>query len=110
ASENPALYRRMHQYALDHFEEATAYYHVTTDLSAIAPLDSVGDEQLPDYMNENNARQLLHITYGLLLQAKNEDGRKTFADEFFRTLADREDVFAAGLGSHIGKHLELLGK
>lgn len=110
ARENPSLYRRMHQYALDHFEEAKAYYHVTTDIGAIAPLDRVTDEQLPEYMNENNARQLLHITYGLLLQAKNEDGSKTFADEFFRTLADREDVFAEGLGSHIGKHLELLGK
>ncbi|QNK59338.1 tagaturonate epimerase family protein [Paenibacillus sp. PAMC21692] len=110
ASENPSLYRRMHQYALDHFEEATAYYHVTTDLSAIAPLESVTDEQLPDYMNENNARQLLHITYGLLLQAKNEDGSLTFADEFFQTLYDREDVFVEGLKRHIGKHLELLGK
>ncbi|MHA6480495.1 tagaturonate epimerase family protein [Paenibacillus sp. strain BS8-2] len=110
ASENPSLYRRMHQFALDHFHEATVYYHVTTDISAIAPLASVSDVQLPEYMNENNARQLLHITYGLLLQANNDDGSKTFADEFFQTLADREEVFAEGLGVHIGRHLELLGK
>ncbi|MGG1552058.1 tagaturonate epimerase family protein [Paenibacillus ferrarius] len=110
AQVKPDLYRRMHQYALDHFEEATAYYHVTTDLSAIAPLSEVSDAQLPAYMNENNARQLLHITYGLLLQAKNADGSLTFADEFFQTLAEQEDVFAAGLRAHIGRHLELLGK
>lgn len=110
ARTNPSLYRRMHQYALDHFQEAAAYYHVTTDISAIAPLDSVSDEQLPEYMNENNARQLLHITYGLLLQAKNEDGSKTFADEFFHTLAEQEETFVEGLQAHIGKHLELLGK
>jgi hypothetical protein len=61
-------------------------------------------------MNEDNARQLLHITYGLLLQAKDAGGRKTFADEFFATLAEQEDHFAEGLGRHIGKHLELLGK
>ncbi|MFC0216503.1 tagaturonate epimerase family protein [Paenibacillus chartarius] len=110
AKTNASLYRRMHQYALDHFEEATAYYHVTTDLSKIAPLDSVSDADLPNYMNEDNARQLLHITYGLLLQAKDENGNKVFADEFFSLLAEQEDVYAEGLRRHIGKHLELLGK
>ncbi|MEW9699651.1 tagaturonate epimerase family protein [Paenibacillus sp. SI8] len=107
---NPSLYRRMHQYALEHFEEATAYYHVTTDINAIVSLSNVADAQLPEYMNENNARQLLHITYGLLLQAKNADGSKTFADEFFQTLSEQEDAFTEGLKHHIGKHLELLGK
>jgi tagaturonate epimerase len=110
AKVKPSLYRRMHQYALDHFEEATAYYHVTTDISAIVPLAEVTDAQLPDYMNENNARQLLHITYGLLLQAKNADGSNQFADEFFQTLAEQEEAFAEGLKQHIGKHLKLLGK
>lgn len=110
AKVNPSLYRRMHQYALDHFSEATAYYHVTTDINAIVPLGEVSDADLPDYMEENNARQLLHITYGLLLQSKNADGSKQFADEFFQTLAEQEDAFAEGLRYHIGRHLELLGK
>ena len=43
AKVNPSLYRRMHQYALDHFSEATAYYHVTTDINAIVPLGEVSD-------------------------------------------------------------------
>ena len=110
AKVNPSLYRRMHQYALDHFVEATAYYHVTTDINAIVPLGEVTDASLPDYMEENNARQLLHITYGLLLQAKNSDSSRTFADEFFQTMAEQEDTFAEGLRHHIGRHLELLGK
>ncbi|MDD9266298.1 tagaturonate epimerase family protein [Paenibacillus sp. GCM10023248] len=110
AKVNPSLYRRMHQYALEHFSEATAYYHVTTDIDAIVPLAEVSDSDLPNYMEENNARQLLHITYGLLLQAKNADGSKTFADEFFQTMAEQEEVFAEGLRKHIGRHLELLGK
>jgi tagaturonate epimerase len=110
AKANPGLYRRMHQYALEHFEEAAAYYHVTTDVTAIKPLSEVADEQLHEYMNENNARQLLHITYGLLLQAKDQGGSPLFKTEFFHTLADKEDQFEAALVSHIGRHLELLGK
>jgi hypothetical protein len=111
AKVNPSLYRRMHAYALEHFAEATVYYHVTTDLSQIVPLDQVSDEQLADtYMNENNARQVIHITYGILLQAKDADGKSLFKDEFYRTLSEQEDVYAQSLISHIGKHLDLLGK
>lgn len=110
AKVNPGLYRRMHQYALEHFEEATAYYHVTTDISAIKPLSEVSDADLPEYMNENNARQLLHITYGILLQAKDAAGQPLFKTEFYQTLSDQEEAYDASLAAHIGKHLDLLGK
>lgn len=110
AKVNPSLYRKMHQYALDHFEEATAYYHVKADLSLIKPLDSVADVDLAEYMNEENARQLIHITYGILLQAKDANGQSLFKDEFFRTLSEQEEAFEASLISHIGRHLDLLGK
>jgi len=110
AKVNPGLYRKMHQHALEHFEEAKAYYHVTTDINAIKPLSEVADEDLHEYMNENNARQLIHITYGILLQAKDENGKPLFKDEFYRTLIGQEEQYEAALISHIGKHLDLLGK
>ncbi|MBP1155037.1 MULTISPECIES: tagaturonate epimerase family protein [unclassified Paenibacillus] len=111
AKVKPSLYRRMHQYALEHFEEAAAYYHVTTDISKIVPLDQVADAELADtYMNEDNARQLIHITYGILLQAKDAQGGSLFKDEFYRTLSEQEEAYEQSLISHIGKHLELLGK
>jgi hypothetical protein len=110
AKVNPGLYRRMHQYALEHFEEAKAYYHVTTDLSQIKPLSEVDDASLPEYMNEDNARQLIHITYGLLLQAKDAEGNSLFKDEFYKTLIDQEEAYEQSLASHIGRHLDLLGK
>ncbi len=111
AKVNPNLYRRMHGYALAHFAEARAYYHVTTDISAIAPLDGVSDANLADtYLSEDNARQLIHITYGILLQAKNDQGEFLFRDDFYRTLSEHEEAFEQSLILHIGKHLTLLGK
>jgi hypothetical protein len=106
---NPALYRRMHRYALEHFEEATAYYHVKADLSKIKPLSEVPDEALPSYMDDDDARQMIHITYGILLQAKDADGKPLFKDEFFASLIEQEDAYAEALQRHIGKHLDLLG-
>ncbi|GIN58569.1 tagaturonate epimerase family protein [Lederbergia ruris] len=109
ANTNPSLYRRMHTYALDHFEEALAYYHVTPDLDSVIPLDQVPDEKLADYMNDDAARQLFHVTYGILLTAKNEEGEFIFKDEFFETLNRHEEVYRQALVDHIGKHVDLLG-
>ncbi|MCJ7840713.1 tagaturonate epimerase family protein [Lederbergia sp. NSJ-179] len=109
ANTNPSLYRRMHAYALEHFKEALAYYHVTPDLASVTPLDQVSDEELALYMNDDAARQLFHVTYGILLTATNEEGRYIFKDEFFETLNRCEDVYRKALVYHIGKHVDLLG-
>ena len=69
----PALYRRMHQIALSNFEKDRKSYHVTTDLSKIPALDKLSNEELPELLNENNCRQLLHITYGSILQDMKDE-------------------------------------
>ncbi len=106
---DPSLYRRMHTHALARFKDATAFYVVTTDLSKIKPLDKVSDQQLCDYLKDDNARQLLHITYGYLLQDKDEKGAYLFRDEFFALLGKEEELYQDLLAKHIGKHFELLG-
>ncbi|WP_099362435.1 tagaturonate epimerase family protein [Fredinandcohnia onubensis] len=108
AKVNPGLYRRMHAYALEHLDEALKYYHITPDMNTIVPLDTVSDENLPEYMNNDAARQVIHVTYGLLLTAKDENGNFIFKDEFFGTLNDNEDEYRQALVKHIGKHVELL--
>ncbi|MEH7386250.1 tagaturonate epimerase family protein [Bacillus sp. JJ1521] len=108
AKVNPGLYRRMHAYALEHLDEALKYYHITPDMSTIVSLDTVADADLHEYMDNDAARQVIHVTYGLLLTAKDEKGNFIFKDEFFHTLNEREDEFRQGLVNHIGKHVELL--
>src|SRR5690606_10742996 len=51
AKMNPDLYRRMHAFALESLDEALKYYHITPDMDTIAPLDSVSDDNLANYMN-----------------------------------------------------------
>ena len=109
AQADPELYRSIHAFALKHFEEAKKYYHVTTDLSAIKPLDQVKDCELPEYFADNNARQLIHITYGLILNAKDADGKPLYKDRLYKLWREHEEEYAQALEKHIGKHLELLG-
>ncbi len=108
ARKNPNLYRKMHVFALENFEKAQAYYHVTPDLNRIAPLNDVADKELEQYMNDDAARQLFHITYGLLLMEQDEAGQFVFRDAFFDTLSEYEDAYFNTLLKHIYKHLILL--
>lgn len=107
---HPQLYRRMHAYAAEHVDEALKYYHITADFNRIRPLHETADEDLPNYMDDNDARQLIHITYGILLTATDEAGRSLFKEEFYAALNEHEEAYESSLIAHIGKHLELLGK
>jgi len=106
---NPALYRRMHEFALEHFEQDRASYHVTTDLAAIPPVDSLADSDLPALMDKVDSRQLLHITYGSLLSCRDGAGAFLFRDEIYGALYDYEQTYYQMLERHIGRHIETLG-
>ncbi len=109
AKASPALYRDVHAFALAHFAEAKKYYHVTTDLAKIPALSSLKDEELPALFNLNEARQVIHITYGLILSAKDAAGAPLFRTRLYDLWRSHADEYAALLEGHIGHHLNLLG-
>jgi len=108
ASAAPSLYREMHRWALPKFREASSLYHVTTDLNRIPKLDELEDQELPSLLDQEDSRQLLHITYGYLLHAKDGNGKPLFRDRFFQILSDYEEDYWSLLEKHIGKHLNSL--
>lgn len=112
AMKDPALYREIHQYALDYaFAKATAYYHVTTNLNNIPALSTLSDAQLPDLFKNNDSRQLIHITYGLILSEKNADGTSRFRDRLYKVWREYREEYYQLLDSHIGHHVSaILGK
>ena len=109
AKKFPSLYREMHQYALSIFNEATKLYHVTTDLGKIPKIEGMKDKDLPKLMDHDDARQLIHLTYGYLLNAKDKNGKYLFRERFFQTVTDNEEEYWTLLEKHIGKHLTSLG-
>ena len=106
---DPALYREIHKYALEAFNEARKYYHVTTDLKKIPNVDKLSNAELPNLFNQNDSRQLIHITYGLILTKKNADGSFAYRDRLYKFWKDHAEEYAQALVKHIGKHLTLLG-
>ena len=101
AAKEPSLYRKMHKCALSVLDEAKKYYVIGARVENIADIDTLSDEQLPTYLDKDDSRQVLHITYGLILDEMRA--------EIFEVLNKYENEYAENLKKHIGKHLELLG-
>jgi len=106
----PSLFREIHMYALDTaFERARKYYHITADLTRIPSLASLSDADLPSLFLNADARQLLHITYGLILQETLVDGTYRFRTRLYGAWRRHAEEYSKGLEAHIGRHLMLLG-
>lgn len=109
AAVDPALYRDIHTFALSVFEEANKLYHVSARLENIPPIDTLADNELVELFKNNDARQLIHITYGYVLNA--QDGLQPRFKSKLYDLWHRYDAdYAKRLEEHIGHHLSLLYK
>jgi hypothetical protein len=103
ARQEPALYRRLHAAALQRFAAACRYYHVSADLRRVPPLEGLADQELPALLDQPDARQLLHITYGELLRDPQ------LGPAFLAALDRRHEEYFAALEAHLGRHLRSLG-
>ncbi len=106
---NPSLYREMHRFTLSIFNEASSVNRVTGDLNRIPKLEDLQDQELPALLDREDLRQLLDITYGYLLNAKNEAGDSLFKHRLYHTLMQYEEDYWSLLEEHIEKQLSALG-
>ncbi|MCS7119956.1 MAG: tagaturonate epimerase family protein [Nitrososphaerota archaeon] len=108
ARHDPSLFREIVAYSLRTFERDRKSYHVSTDLSKIPDAADVPDEDLEKtFLEENNARQLLHITYGSILTARS-DGKWLFRDRLRRLLIQYEEEHYNTVAEHICRHAKLI--
>ncbi len=106
----PEFYREIHRFALENFEKDRASYNLTTDLSRIPEIDTISNDELINLFKQNDSRQLIHITYGSILRARDNEGKYIFKDRIYKILFQYEDDHYHELSNHIRRHLELLSK
>ena len=102
SQKNPGLYRRAHKFALEKYLESSKYYHVSTDPYSIHDIDLLSDAYLPELVDLPASRQLMHISYGVLL------AEPWFKDAFYAMMDENEETYYEGLKHHIGRHLRYL--
>ncbi|HNV34675.1 MAG TPA: tagaturonate epimerase family protein [Bacillota bacterium] len=100
---NPELFGQMYSYAKEHLDEAKAYYKVDVEKESVPDSVDAALFERPD------VRQVMHITYGLLLNAKTETGEPLFRTRLYRCLRENEDLLRSTVERHIDNHLKALG-
>ncbi len=108
---NPDLFVEIAAFSLGRFETDRATYHISAILEGTpGPAGLALDELERLYLDEDNGRQILHVTYGSVLTAR-EKGNQTsyrFRDRLQELLLDHRGLHDKLLARHLGKHLNLL--
>lgn len=108
AAKNPELFLAMYKHSKKRLPDAKKFYHIATEVDKVPDADEYEESDLPNLLNIDEARQLIHVTYGYLLCDSDENGKCLFRDDFFKTLHTYEETYYNFLKSHIGRHLEKL--
>jgi hypothetical protein len=106
AAVDPAFFRAVYAFARERYETDKASYHVSAELRK-APLAAdvpVGD--LPGLLEQFDAREILHVTFGSVLKETGPDGKLRFKDTLFALLRSNPEAYARNLETHFVKHLK----
>jgi hypothetical protein len=92
----------MLDFARCRYEADKASYLVSANLHRVPISCVLADWHLPGLLNQFDARQVLHVTYGSVLAA--DDGKR-FRTPMLAALKTHEEAYAQALEKHIGRHL-----
>ncbi|QIN81558.1 hypothetical protein GBA63_02140 [Rubrobacter tropicus] len=96
---DPAFFREVYALALARYPEDRASYHVSANVEKAARPETVEDAELPLLLDRFDEREILHVTFGSVLDAAALGGR------LFELLREDEEAYAANLESHFRRHL-----
>jgi hypothetical protein len=96
---DPGLYREILDFAREHYQRDKATYHVSADIEKVPPAESLNDDELADLLDQFDARQAFHVTFGSVLTSDR------FRQRFYDALRSDETAHYAVLESHLGKHV-----
>ncbi len=100
----PAVFREIYAYALERYETDRASYHVSADTARAPRPGDPADADLAAVLDQFDARQVLHVTFGSVLKAGPE-ATGPFADRILALLTARAEVYADCLARHFVRHL-----
>jgi hypothetical protein len=89
------LFREIVEYAIEHYATDRASYHVSADANKVPT--NLDDQMWPDLLDQFDARQVLHVTFGSLLDQ--------FHDRLYADLNAHDTTYRDVLKKHFDKHI-----
>ncbi|RPJ83421.1 MAG: hypothetical protein EHM18_14205, partial [Acidobacteria bacterium] len=96
---NPALFRDILCFALEHYAVDRATYHVSAEPSRVPDIGQLPNEELSGLLDNFHARQALHVTFGSVLHDER------FRTELYDALRSNEEVYYGVLEEHFTRHM-----
>jgi len=97
------LVRDIYSFGRTHYPEDRLTYHVSADLN-LAP-DPRDVKDWTALLNQFDARQILHVTFGSAMTARDKNGELLFYPRFVTLLKENWDQYATDLETHFLRHL-----
>jgi hypothetical protein len=107
---DPGLFREILDFARSLYEHERRTYHVSGDLERVPAATTLDDEALVRLLDDEDARQVLHVTFGRVLTERNPDDRTRFKDRIMAVLREHEDVHFGNLVTHFKRHTQPFGR
>ncbi len=103
------LFKEIVCYSCGRFSDDKASYHISVtdaDVDAFAANPPADYETV--FLNEDNGRQLLHVTFGSVLTLGKAESGRSFKEAIMENLQANSALHEEVLTKHLGKHLRLL--
>jgi hypothetical protein len=101
----PDLFREILAFACQRYPEDRASYHVDGAVAKVPEPAALRDRELPEVLNQDDARQVCHVTFGSVLTGRGPDGDYLFRDRLLSTLRAEEELYHTLLRDHFRRHL-----
>jgi hypothetical protein len=105
AAGDPALFRAIYGFARERYDTDKASYHVSAELGKAPLAADVPEGDLPGLLEQFDAREILHVTFGSVLKETTPDGKLRFKDRLFELLRSNPEAYAKNLEAHFVRHL-----
>ena len=106
AHKDPDLFREILDFSCQHYEAEKESYHVSADLSNVPSAEELDDEQLMDLFEQDDTRQVLHVTFGRILTARTGKKHYLFRDRLLKCMEDHEETHYELLIRHFHRHIK----
>jgi hypothetical protein len=104
AARDPDLFQEIYAFARERYPDDKVSYHVSAELEkAPLPEDVIAWEGL---LEQFDAREILHVTFGSVLSDQTSDGQRRFFDRLMAVLRANPETYAANLERHFVRHLQ----
>jgi hypothetical protein len=105
----PELFREILDFSRSLYEHERRTYHVSGELEKVPAGKDLDEGDLPELFEDEDARQVLHVTFGRVLTEKQPGGGYLFKERLLTALREHEREHFENLVAHFRRHIAPFG-